>query len=175
MLSNSHGVQDHTTLEDTEQVNALATRLQDDFELLRGELAPFAGEQENIPDARRDERDALQQRVGNLSRSAIALFRSQLQLVQRQWVHGRAGSQDLDSGRGTRGLLILFEGLDRSGKGTQVQAIVSALEVEAFQSAPARARTALACSRACLLAHARVAEQSLTGLLVWSTRRVGGT
>jgi len=94
---------------------------------LHGELAPLVAEERQ--DALPGERAALQQRVGALAQSAIALFRSQLQLARRQRLREQRARGDEHGVGGSRGLLILFEGLDRSGKGTQVQMLASALEV----------------------------------------------
>ena len=102
---------------------ARAASLEKDLKKLQGELAPPVGEKrDDAPDMRPGERAALQQRVGDLAQTAIALFRAQLQLARRERQRERGGG-------GTRGLLILFEGLDRSGKGTQVQMLAASLEV----------------------------------------------
>ena len=111
-----------------------AARLEEGFSQLQGELALSVGGSGSADGPLAEHDHALQERVGELSRSAIELFRSQLQLFLRQ--------QQRQSGSGgarcSRGLLLLFEGLDRSGKGTQVERLIAALEVAlcAFRCTP---------------------------------------
>ena len=119
-----------------EDHEAQAASLEQDLKKLQGELAPPVGEKrDDAPDMRPGERAALQQRVGDLAQTAITLFRAQLQLARRERQRQRGGG-------GTRGLLILFEGLDRSGKGTQVQMLAASLEVWPKRARVARALTA---------------------------------
>ena len=110
------------------------TCVEEGFVELQGELAPYADEQGYTENARAEERAALQQRVGHLCRSAIALFRSQLLLASRQRQREKQGGREVQKNSQKRGLLVLFEGLDRSGKGTQVQLLIGALEVRNFES-----------------------------------------
>ena len=104
------------------------------FVELQGELAPYADEQGYTENARAEERAALQQRVEHLCRSAIALFRSQLLLASRQRQRETQNGREVHKNSQKRGLLVLFEGLDRSGKGTQVQLLTGALEVRNYES-----------------------------------------
>lgn len=111
-----------------------AALLQEGFERLQGELAPCMGDG-GSPDAPPIEHDhALQERVRELSRSAIEIFRSELQLFRKQQ-HREKSSGGANC---SRGMLVLFEGLDRSGKGTQVQRLVIALKVAICLSVCAR-------------------------------------
>lgn len=106
--------------------------LEQGFLELQGELAPFSHEEGGSAQVQPAEQEALRQRVRDLSTSAISLFRSRMQLAcrqqQRKLEEGGGGL----GGEPKRGLLVLFEGLDRSGKGTQVQMLGRALEVVLF-------------------------------------------
>ena len=99
-----------------------ASRLREGFFALQGELAPVAGEEAGGRAAQPEERARLNDRVGNLSRAAIALFRTQMQLASDGTALCEPPSASVE-----RGVLVLFEGIDRSGKGTQVQALSDAL------------------------------------------------
>jgi len=105
-----------------------AERVEEGFLELQGELAPFALAEEGSVHARPEEQEALRQRVRDLSTCAITLFRSRMQLARQQRQRVDGGGQQESAPE--RGLLVLFEGLDRSGKGTQVQMLARALEVD---------------------------------------------
>jgi len=106
-----------------------ATRLEEGFMHLQGELTPRAGDNDAADARPGDHHNALQERVSELSRSAIDLFRSELLLFRRQGQRRRESGDEQQGRAFRRGILVLFEGLDRSGKGTQVDRLVSALEV----------------------------------------------
>jgi len=107
-----------------------ADRVEEGFLELQGELAPFTFAEEGSVHARPEQQKALRQRVRDLSTCAITLFRSRMLLARQQRQRVDGGGQQESAPE--RGLLVLFEGLDRSGKGTQVQMLARALEVDPF-------------------------------------------